>query len=91
MSTDNNGRQPVLVPHDMITVRALGCGRFETVGRIRFNDKLGAVRMANNLQAQFDEDCEPCRTYVLGKDGIPIIAGGAAQMANMESIQACAD
>ncbi len=82
-----DGRPVILVPHEVITVRALGRGRFETVGRIRFNDKLGAVRTANQLQASFDEDCEPCRAYVVNKDGLPIIAGGAATCSSMESLR----
>ncbi len=75
------------VPHTVITVRALPGGQFETTGRIPFSDKQGAMRTANSLQQQFDEDCEPCRTYVLNKDGLPVAAGGAAVMSARQSLQ----
>lgn len=59
------------------TVKALPGGRFEDSGEFQCGPDPGnAKAAADRLQREFDDDCDPCRTYVMrGNDPIPVYAG----------------
>ena len=59
------------------TVRALPGGKFIEAGDFQCGGDPGnAKAAADRLQREFDEDCDPCRTYVYrGNDPLPVYAG----------------
>lgn len=59
------------------TVRALPGGKFESSGEFQCGPDIGnAKAAADRLQREFDDDCDPCRTYVFrSNDMIPVYAG----------------
>lgn len=58
-------------------VRAHPGGCFTTEGGdIGFSSKAGALAQAEEMQKAFDEDCEPCRAYVIDADGVAVAAAG---------------
>lgn len=59
------------------TVKALPGGNFETTGEFQCGPDPGnAKAAADRLQREFDDDCDPCRTYVIrGSDPMPVYAG----------------
>lgn len=59
------------------TIRALPGGKFEDIGEFQCGpDHVNAKAAADRMQREFDDDCDPCRTYVIrGKDPIPVYAG----------------
>jgi hypothetical protein len=72
-------RPEVKIQHNYAvqTVRALPGGKFlEGVIFQCGSDARDAKSAADRMQREFDEDCDPCRTYVLrGNDRIPMYAG----------------
>ena len=62
--------------HEVVMVRAGADGTFYEIGRMERPTRSEALRTANNLQRDFDDDCDPCRTYVYPEGSvIPIAAG----------------
>jgi hypothetical protein len=51
-------------------------GKTSSVEVGRFGSYRGALETADRLQAQFDADAEPKRTYILDSTRVPIAAGG---------------
>lgn len=68
---------PVLKRYYVQVVRAKGKGQYEPYTPVQFDSIEGATRTCEQLQAEFDQDCEPCRVYVLDSVGVPVHAGGA--------------
>jgi hypothetical protein len=61
----------------LVIVTAKPRGEFTRSGEMRFASLESALTMARRLQAEFDEDCEPKRAYVMDSRGIAHYAGGA--------------
>ena len=57
-------------------IRAQKGGVYQPFTPVRFDTIEGALQACNKLQADFDDDCEPCRVYVLDSIGVPLHAGG---------------
>lgn len=65
-------------PHYYVQVfEAIRGGGFRSFTPVRFETIEGAIEICEQLQQQFDSDCEPCRVYVLDEVGVPLHAGGA--------------
>lgn len=59
------------------TVKAISGGKFTDTGEFQCGpDPHNAKSAADRMQREFDDDCDPCRTYVhrVG-DPIPVYAG----------------
>jgi hypothetical protein len=50
--------------------------RFDETGEFNCGSPRDAYNVADRLQREFDDDCDPCRTYVFkGNDPVPVHAG----------------
>lgn len=54
-------------------------GRFTEAGDIALDSKRACVAQAERMQAEFDQDCDPKRAYVIAPDGIAIAAAGTPE------------
>jgi hypothetical protein len=57
-------------------VTALPRGRFVEGEPIRFDSRKLANETCEQFQAEFDQDCDPKRAYVLDSTKVPVRAGG---------------
>lgn len=73
-------KKPNQVPnrfdYRVTVIRALSGGKWAEGGTFNRSSKQDAYTTADAMQADFDDDCDPCRVYVYrGKDPAPIYAG----------------
>ena len=72
------GRQSAVKPCFYVQViQSKGAGEYQRFTPVSVDSFEGAVRICEKLQGEFDEDCEPCRVYVLDHLGVPVHAAGA--------------
>lgn len=65
-------------------VRAHRGGCFTTEGEdIGFASKASALEQAEQMQKAFDDDCDPCRAYVIDADGVAVAAAGRVRRGRM--------
>lgn len=57
-------------------VEARKGGVFVTTNEFSPGPKRRCLQVADDLQAEFDKDCDPKRAYVIAPDGVPCAAGG---------------
>lgn len=59
-------------------IRAKPGGVFENGSEFNCESIDNAKQVADRLQREFDDDCDPCRTFVYkGDDPVPVYAGAA--------------
>ncbi len=69
-------QQPQQFNYTVKTVRALPGGKFVEEREFNCENGRDANRVADRLQGEFDDDADPCRTYVYrGTDPVPVHAG----------------
>ena len=62
------------------TIKANVDGTFEEMGCFDVPDKKTAMRRADNLQKEFDDDCDPVRVYAYVEGNpVPFYAGLASE------------
>lgn len=61
----------------VITVTAQPGGTFQRSEPTGMDSKAACIRAAEDMQFEFDSDCDPARAYVVDGDGVAVYAAAA--------------